>query len=63
MISPQQSVKNYMSDLTWAQVMPAEAYWRDRIAKEIEQMCVGELPQYKPCSHCIETAEYIRIKK
>jgi hypothetical protein len=63
MTSPQQSAVNLMGELTWAQVMPAEAYWRDRIVKEIEQMCVGELPQYKPCSHCIETAEYIRIKK
>jgi hypothetical protein len=63
MISPQQPSINPMGELQWAQVMPAESYWRDRIAKEIEQMCVGELPQYKPCSHCIETAEYIRIKK
>ena len=36
MISPQQPATTAMGELTWAQVMPAEKYWRERIAKEIE---------------------------
>lgn len=35
MISPQQPATTAMGELKWAQVMPAEAYWRERIAKEI----------------------------
>jgi len=38
MISPQQPATNPMGELEWAQVMPAEAYWRDRIAKEISDL-------------------------
>ena len=35
MTSPQQSATTSMGELTWAQVMPAEAYWRERISNEI----------------------------
>jgi hypothetical protein len=37
MINPQQAAVTAMGELTWAQVMPTEAYWRERISKEIEE--------------------------
>jgi hypothetical protein len=42
MISPQQPATTAMGELTWAQVMPAEAYWRERISKEIEEINLDE---------------------
>lgn len=67
MISPQQPATTSMGELTWAQVMPAEKYWRERIseeiAQEIESMCEGIVPRYKPCSHCQDAAAIARGKK
>ena len=38
MISPQQPATTAMGELKWAQVMPAEAYWRERIADELTSL-------------------------
>jgi hypothetical protein len=34
-----------MGELTWAQVMPAEAYWRERIAHEIMSIDLNKLAE------------------
>lgn len=60
MTSPQQPATTAMGELTWAQVMPAETYWRELIAKQIESMCEGIVPMYKPCSHCQDAAAIAR---
>jgi hypothetical protein len=42
MTSPQEPATSPMGELKWSQVMPAEAYWRDCISKEIEQFNLDE---------------------
>ena len=55
MISPQQPATSVMGELEWAQVMPAEAYWRARIATDLISLLCDE--GYSDCwgvngEHC-----------
>lgn len=66
MISPQQPAVSVMSELEWAQVMPAEAYWRARIATELISLLCDE--GYSDCweangEHCktIEKAQDVAL--
>lgn len=69
MISPQQPAMSVMGELEWAQVMPAEAYWRARIATDLIGLLCDE--GYSDCwrsngEHCEvikEALEFIMVAK
>jgi ribosomal protein L18 len=41
----------------------AEEALRERIAQEVESMCQGIVPMYRPCSHCQDAAKIVRGEK